>query len=279
MNLRHSERHRNIVRSLGLMTCAATVATAAVTLLVTSAGATTGRSVDALHQRGSSTSPIDGAWDGTYTCGGSARGLHLQIKGPASALTANFVFYPISPSILPGEYSMTGTYASATSITLNPNAWIIQPGTYSMVGLNGSLSGDTFSGTAQGCGTFSVTKTTTTPSRAKLIGTWKGSYLGCEQGPTALKLLVRKDGPSGDELSATFKFSALKTNPGVPNGSFKVTGFVFPNWAVLIGTTWIHHPGSYQIVSLVGAPPAAKKWTGMVPSCSTFSLKRTSTTP
>jgi hypothetical protein len=275
MNLRQSERHRDILRSLGLVTCAAMLATFALTLLVNSAGATTGRGVDVLRQRDTSTSPIDGAWDGTYTCGGSARGLHLQIKGRSAALTANFVFYPISPSILPGEYSMKGTYASASSITLNPNAWIIQPGTYSMVGLSGSLSGDTFSGTAQGCGTFSVTKTTSTPSRAKLIGTWKGSYLGCQQGPTALKLLVRRDRSSGDELSATFKFSALKTNPGVPNGSFKVTGFVFPNWVVLIGTTWIHHPGSYQIVSLVGAPPAAKRFTGRVPSCSTFSLRHT----
>jgi hypothetical protein len=260
---------------LALVAGGAMLAASAVTLLVSPAGATTGPAVGALQQQGASNSPIDGAWDGTYTCGGSTRGLHLEIKGPASALAAKFVFYPLSPSILPGEFSMTGTYASASSITLNPNAWVIQPGTYSMVGLTGSLSGKTFSGTVQGCSTFSVTKTTTPPSRAKLTGTWKGSYLGCKQGPTALALRVNKDGSSGDEMSATFTFSALKTNPGVPKGSYKVTGFVFPHWAVFIGTTWIHHPGGYQIVSLVGTPPAAKTFRGMVASCSTFSLKHT----
>lgn len=275
MKQRQHERLPGIRRSLALVSGGAMLAACVMTLLASSAGATSPPAVGALQQSGASSSPIDGAWDGTYVCGGSARGLHLEIKGPATALVATFVFYPLSPSILPGEYSMTGSYASASSITLNPKAWMIQPGTYSMVGLTGSLSGKTFSGTVEGCSTFSVTKTTSPPSRAKLTGTWKGSYLGCTQGPTALALRVSKDGSSGDELSATFTFSALKTNPGVPNGSYKVTGFVFPRWAVFIGTTWIHHPGGYQIVSLVGTPPAAKTFRGTVASCSTFSLKHT----
>jgi hypothetical protein len=222
-----------------------------------------------------SPSPIDGNWDGTYTCGSHPDGLHLQIKGGNSNLTAVFVFYPLPTDpggFGPGEFSMTGTYASASSITLNPNAWIIDPGG-EMVGLSGSLSGDVFSGSVPGCSTFSVTKTTKPPSRSALLGVWDGSYLGCVQGPTRLKLTVSKDGSTGNKMSAVFKFSALASNPGVPTGSYNVAGFVFPKWVVFIGTTWIHHPGSYQIVSLIGAHPSSKSFTGIVSTCKTFSLK------
>jgi hypothetical protein len=222
-----------------------------------------------------SPSPIDGNWDGTYSCGAHPDGLHLQIKGASSNLTADFIFYPLPSDpggFGPGEFSMTGTYASASSITLNPNAWIIDPGG-EMVGLSGSLSGNVFSGSVPGCSTFSVTKTTKTPLRTGLIGTWKGSYLGCEQGPTKLELVVNKAGSSGNKMSGVFKFSALPSNPGVASGSYKVAGFVFPKWVVFIGTTWIHQPPTYHIVSLVGAHPTSKSFKGIASSCTTFSLK------
>jgi hypothetical protein len=225
--------------------------------------------------QGASPSPIDGNWDGTYSCGAHPDGLHLQIKGASSSLTADFIFYPLPSDpggFGPGEFSMTGTYASASSITMNPNAWIIDPGGET-VGLSGSLSGNVFSGSVPGCSTFSVTKTTKTPLRTGLIGNWKGSYLGCEQGPTKLELVVNKDGSSGNKMSGVFKFSALPSNPGVASGSYKVAGFVFPKWVVFIGTTWIHQPPTYHIVSLVGSHPTSKSFKGIASSCTTFSLK------
>jgi hypothetical protein len=58
-----------------------------------------------------------------------------------------------------------------------------------------------------------------------------------------------------------------------------MAGFVFPHWVVFIGTTWIHQPPGYHIVSLVGAPPASTTFNGDVTTCGTFSLTLTPPTP
>src|SRR5947209_4105978 len=75
---------------------------------------------------------------------------------------------------------------------------------YVPVGLVGALSGDKFSGTVVGCTTFSVQKQTGHPARSVVTGTWKGSYLGCTQGPTALTLIVKPEGQTGNQLAAKF---------------------------------------------------------------------------
>jgi hypothetical protein len=112
--------------------------------------------------------------------------------------------------------------------------------------------------------------------RSNVIATWKGSYLGCGQGPTGLRLVVRRSGRTGNRLKATFNFYALRSNPTVPSGSYAMTGYYFPGGVALDGTRWIHQPAGYEMVNLVGVPPlpGGKNFRGAVVDCTTFSLKR-----
>ena len=109
-----------------------------------------------------------------------------------------------------------------------------------------------------------------------MIGTWRGSYFGCGQGTTGLRLVIKRNGAIGSKLSATFNFYALASNPGVPSGSYAMKGYWFPGGIALDGTRWIKQPSGYGFVNLVGRPPVkgARTFKGVVPGCTTFSLKR-----
>ena len=113
-----------------------------------------------------------------------------------------------------------------------------------------------------------------TPSALVVTGTWKGSYLGCGQGPTALTLVIK--GHGGNNLTAIFEFHALPSNPGVPTGSYAMTGHYTPTTVVLVRSHWIKQPGGYQMVNLTGPLPKGGKFTGTVGSCTRFSLTRSS---
>lgn len=223
---------------------------------------------------------IGGDWEGRYTCSYGLTGLDLRIKGPGrgGALSATFSFYPAvkNPAVPVGIYTMRGTYSSASKIVLNTGHWIVHPAGYAMVSLSGRLVAGVFRGAVHGpsCTTFSLRKPAGHPAPSNVTGTWTGSYLGCSQGPTGLRLVVKRR--AGNHLKATFNFYALRSNPGVPSGSYAMTGYYFPGGVALYGTRWIHQPAGYNIVNLVGLPPPAggKRFGGVIAGCSTFSLKK-----
>jgi hypothetical protein len=109
-----------------------------------------------------------------------------------------------------------------------------------------------------------------------VVGTWKGSYLGCSQGPTGLRLVIMREPHTSNRLKAIFNFYPLPGNPTAPSGSYTMTGFYSPGRVTLHGSRWIHHPPGYILVNLVGKPPlpGGKRFSGAAVGCSTFSLKR-----
>jgi hypothetical protein len=227
---------------------------------------------------------IAGGWEGSYTCGQGLTGLDLWIQPPGKhgSLSATLNFYPLTsnPSVPVGSFTMRGTYHSASRIDLQYRRWILEPSGYFMFSLSGELSGSRFHGAVQiapggtACTTFSARKLTGRHSRTAVIGTWKGSYLGCGQGPTGLRLVVKPAGRTGNRLKATFNFYALASNPGVPTGSYTMTGFYFPGGVVLDQDHWISQPAGYSMVNLVGNPPHLSKWNGAIVGCTTFAVKR-----
>ena len=78
---------------------------------------------------------------------------------------------------------------------------------------------------------------------------WRGHYI-CAQGPTALDLTLERD---GEALRGTFAFSELAENPGVPSGSYTLTGTSAPadRDEVVVTMTpghWITQPDGYVMV-------------------------------
>jgi hypothetical protein len=223
---------------------------------------------------------VSGDWEGRYTCSQGLTGLDLKVSRAGHSLRATFSFYPLpgNPSVPVGIYTMRGTYHSAARIVLRGHSWLTHPAGYALVGLSGRISGGRFHGTVQGpsCTTFSLRKPAGHPSRSNVVATWRGSYLGCGQGPTGLRLVVKRKGSAADRIKATFSFFALPSNPAVPSGSYSMTGYYFPGGVALDGTRWIHQPAGYGIVNLVGVPPrpGGKKFRGAIVGCTTFSLKR-----
>ncbi len=180
-----------------------------------------------------------------------------------------------------GVFTMRGVYQSAAKVVLTYSHWVLQPPGWVMVSLAGARTGDRFHGHVTsapggvGCTTFSVTKLTGSYTRSKVVGTWKGSYLGCGQGATGLRLAVKPKKPTGNLITATFSFYALPSNPSVPSGRFAMSGYYFPGGVVLYQVKWIKQPAGYEMVNLVGGAPHAGHLAGAVVGCATFSLKRT----
>jgi hypothetical protein len=228
----------------------------------------------------SATAAIGGDWEGRFTCSQGLTGLDLKISRKGASLRATLSFYPLTsnPNVAVGSYTMTGTYHSAAKIVLHAKKWILQPPGYPLAGLTGKITGKKFHGRVQGpdCTTFSLAKPAGHPARANVISTWKGEYFGCGQGTTGLRLVIKRNGATGSKLKATFNFYAVASNPGVPSGSYAMSGYWFPGGVVLTGTRWINQPSGYGFVGLVGPSPlkSAKTFKGVVPGCTTFSLKR-----
>jgi hypothetical protein len=116
------------------------------------------------------------------------------------------------------------------------------------------------------------------PTPASILsGTWSGTYT-CAQGLTALRLTV--SAAQTGKLTATFRFSAVPSNPSVPTGSYTMTGTFTARAETLTPGRWLHQPAGYMLVGLHGGPPAhgGTVLTGKVTSsgCTTFSLKKKS---
>lgn len=112
-------------------------------------------------------------------------------------------------------------------------------------------------------------------SPAALTGTWTGSYV-CSQGETGLSLDI--DAAPGGALTATFNFYALPDNPGVPSGSFTMTGTYSAAGVNLTPGQWISQPAGWEMVDLSSGPPVQNGTVlaGSVttPGCSTFTVTR-----
>lgn len=112
-------------------------------------------------------------------------------------------------------------------------------------------------------------------SPVSLTGTWTGSYT-CSQGETGLSLVIQAV-PDGT-LTATFSFYALPGNPGVPSGSFTMTGTYAAGGVDLTHDQWISQPAGWEMVDLSSGPPAQNGTVlaGRVttPGCGTFTVTR-----
>ena len=110
---------------------------------------------------------------------------------------------------------------------------------------------------------------------AGLAGTWTGTYV-CSQGETGLRLAIQQ--ASGGALTATFNFYAVPANPGVPSGSFTMTGTYSKTGMRLTHGHWIRQPAGYEMVDLSAPPPGngGDRLSGTVTTsgCTTFALTR-----
>lgn len=224
---------------------------------------------------------ISGKWVGTYTCAQGLTGMELDLQqGGNGALTGVWNFYsvPSNPTVPAGATNVAGTYAG-TDVTLNFQSWISQPSGYVEANLSGTvqdngtrIAGNVL-GQVSGCTTFELTRLGAVDASA-MQGTWQGTYV-CAQGLTALSLDVTAQ-PNGD-LTATFDFSAVPSNPSVPTGSYSMTGHFYPGSVVLRQNQWINHPSGYDMVDVVGSPPSAGAdvFNGSIPQCpGAISLRR-----
>jgi pimeloyl-ACP methyl ester carboxylesterase len=80
-----------------------------------------------------------------------------------------------------------------------------------------------------------------------VLGLWKGTYT-CSQGLTGLTLDIE---PADDgKLSAVWQFYADPANPGVPSGSYTMTGAYTQGVLNLAPDTWVSEPANYSMVGL-----------------------------
>jgi len=90
-----------------------------------------------------------GVWEGTYTAGQGQTGLTLIIFQEENNYKAIFEFYSVqgSRNAASGSYYMNVSYDQSTGMyTLTGYEWINQPSGYGFANLEGSLTGDVFSG-------------------------------------------------------------------------------------------------------------------------------------
>jgi hypothetical protein len=84
-------------------------------------------------------------------------------------------------------------------------------------------------------------------------------------------------GSGGDTVRATVEFYAVAGNPGVPDGSYVLTGnYSASSGLVLIPDHWINEPAGYGMVGLSGPSPSGNSMRGTVQgvNCTTFSVTR-----
>lgn len=108
------------------------------------------------------------------------------------------------------------------------------------------------------------------------VSVWEGRYV-CGQGLTGLTLTIRPTGP--DRVSAIFAFHADPANPGVPSGSYSMTGVLSASSEIvhLVPERWIQQPAGYVMVGMSGTfDVRGGVMRGRIdhPSCVDFELRR-----
>jgi hypothetical protein len=200
---------------------------------------------------------LSGVWEGSYECAQGRTGLRLTVDDRSSGdVGASFEYFPEAgnPDVATGSYTMTGTNSDG-ALALDGHEWLDQGGNYSMVGLRADAGDrsdtEALEGTVvgDGCSTFSLDRVSTD---MWYVGAWKGAY-GCAQGVTGLTLTIE---PAVDGVvSATYEFYAAPENPGVPNGSFRMTGtYDDEGRLALQGSEWIDQPPGYVMVDYESHP-------------------------
>jgi hypothetical protein len=107
-----------------------------------------------------------------------------------------------------------------------------------------------------------------------VVGVWTGTYT-CNQGLSGVRLTIT--GAGGDTVRAIAEFYAVPSNPGVPDGSYVLTGnYSASGGLVLIPDYWINEPAGYEMVGLSGPAPNGNSMHGKVQgvNCTTFSVTR-----
>lgn len=108
-----------------------------------------------------------------------------------------------------------------------------------------------------------------------MTGPWKGTYT-CGQGLTGFNLDISDEG--GGSVSAVFGFGPIESNPGVPNGSYSMTGRLDPQLLTLTPKAWIEKPSGYVMVGLSadlpGEDPDVLSGTVTSSACTTFRITR-----
>ncbi len=198
---------------------------------------------------------LSGVWEGTYECAQGPTGLRLTIDDSRGGdVGASFEYFPEggNPDVATGSYTMTGTNADG-ALALEGNEWLVQ-GDDAMVGLEAEVGDrsdtEALEGTVvgDGCSTFSLDRVSTD---MWFVGSWEGAY-GCAQGVTGLTLTI--DTEVDGQVSAIYKFYAVPENPGVPDGSFRMTGTYEDGRLVLVGSEWIEQPPGYVMVDYESNP-------------------------
>ncbi|MCP3757113.1 serine/threonine-protein kinase [Streptomyces sp. TBY4] len=119
-----------------------------------------------------------------------------------------------------------------------------------------------------------------TEEPSPLAGKWRGSYY-CSKGETGLILTISQN---ADDLTATFDFYPLPSNPGLSRGSFALRGTHAGTRMRLFAERWLQQPEGYEMVGLsaeVGGK-SPRTITGSVTnadgtprdSCSTFTVEK-----
>jgi hypothetical protein len=113
----------------------------------------------------------------------------------------------------------------------------------------------------------------TAPPGTSVVGVWTGTYI-CNQGLTGMRLTITG---TGGVVRALFEFYAVASNPGVPDGSFEMTGNYSPAAGlVLIPDYWINQPFGYEMVGVSAPSPKGTSLSGTVQgnNCTTFAVTR-----
>jgi hypothetical protein len=225
---------------------------------------------------------LNGVWEGSYECAQGVTGLTLTIDDRGNGdLGAAFEYHPTddNPSVATGIYSMTGTKTDA-AMQLEGHEWIEQGGDYGMVALTAPLEGredtESLTGTVEGagCTEFTAERVSTDPW---YVGTWQGAY-GCNQGVTGLTLTI--DASASGELTAVYEFYEVPENPGVPSGSFRMTGTYNEGQISLQGDEWLDQPEGYGMVDYesnpaLGIDPNRLFGTVLGQGCTLFTMEKT----
>ncbi|MBI1407189.1 MAG: hypothetical protein GC145_13820 [Caulobacter sp.] len=94
----------------------------------------------ALPVAASAAEPLDGVWEGAYTCYQGKTGLTLTLDAtPSGEVTGTFAFWPRgdNPGVPSGRFAVRGRVTAGGELELHGDHWINQPTGYAMVGLSG----------------------------------------------------------------------------------------------------------------------------------------------
>lgn len=84
--------------------------------------------------------PLDGTWEGAYTCGQGKTGLTLTLDStPEGQVSGTFAFWPRgdNPGAARGSFTIEGGITPDGALSLRGVRWLVQPSGYGMVNLEG----------------------------------------------------------------------------------------------------------------------------------------------